>query len=74
MHECKGIATITLKIVRVPISGQFNSNYKGGIEVLEEEAQEMVASLLPSDFELEFLDVTISDYEHKTLEREVEDD
>lgn len=74
MHECKGLATITLKLVRVPICGQFNSNYKGGIEILEEEAQEMVMSLLPSDFNVEIVDVEIDNYEHKTLEREVDCD
>lgn len=38
MHDCKGDAEITLKIRMLGVKGQFNSNYIGGIEFLEDEA------------------------------------
>lgn len=73
MHECKGMAKIKLTI-KFPISGQFNSNYKSGIEVLEDAAVEGLLTFLPQDFKVEIEDVEISGYEHTTQEREVEND
>ena len=73
MHDCKGWAEVTLK-VRLKVSAQFNSNYRSGLEVLEQEAEDEVISLIPVEFEAEILDVTIRDYKLLDAEREVEND
>jgi hypothetical protein len=73
MHDCQGDAEITVKI-KFKTKGQFNSNYRGGIEVLEDFACDELVSLLPGDFGVEILDVSITNYELKDQEREVEHD
>jgi hypothetical protein len=74
VHDCQGDAEITLKIKIKRLKGQFNSNYRSGIEVLEDEACDAVINLLPQDFEVEVLDVAVSNYEHQTAEREVDNE
>lgn len=74
MHDCKGDAEITLKIRIKGLRSQFNSNYKSGIEVLEDEACDTVINLLPQEFQVEVLDVDIKNYELTDQEREVEHD
>lgn len=73
MHDCKGDAEVTMR-VRLKVSAQFNSNYRSGIEVLEDEACDTVISLLPQEFGVEILDVTVTNYELTDAEREVEDE
>lgn len=74
MHDCKGDAEIMLKIRINGLRSQFNSNYKSGIEVLEDEACDTVINLLPQEFQVEVLDVDIKNYELTDQEREVEHD
>ena len=74
MHDCKGDAEITLKVRIKGLMSQFNSNYKSGIEVLEDEACDVLINLLPHDFKVEVIDVEITNYEHTTAEREVENE
>lgn len=74
MHECKGDAEITLKIMIKGLTSQFNSNYKSGIEVLEDEVCDTVINLLPQEFHVEVLDVDVTNYELTDQEREVEHD
>jgi hypothetical protein len=71
MHDCKGYATVKL-VVRFPVSGQFNINYKSGVEVLEDEACDELIGFLPQEYNVEVEDVTITNYEHSTAEREVD--
>ena len=73
MHDCQGMAEVTVR-VKLRVKAQFNSNYRSGIEVLEDEACDEVMALLPVDLKADVLDVTIFNYEHKTAEREVEDE
>jgi uncharacterized protein YeeX (DUF496 family) len=74
MHDCQGTADVVVRI-RIPVvRAQFNSNYKSGIEVLEDEAVEEIVQLLPQDYKVEVEDVVISDYELKDAEREYEND
>ena len=73
MHDCQGMAEVTLK-VRFRVKAQFNSNYRSGIEVLEQEAEDELFAILPSGLEPKVLDVSITDYEHKDSEREVENE
>ena len=74
MHDCKGDAEVTLKVRIKGLMSQFNSNYKSGIEVLEDEAENEVVHLLPADWKVEVLDVDIKNYELTDAEREVEHD
>jgi len=74
MHDCKGDAEVTLRIKIKNLKAQFNSNYRSGIEVLEDEACDTIIGLLPQEFGVEVLDVAITNYEHKTAEREVENE
>jgi hypothetical protein len=74
MHDCKGDAEVTMRIRIIGLKAQFNSNYKGGIEVLEDEVCDTIIGLLPQEFGVEVLDVAITNYEHKCSEREVENE
>jgi hypothetical protein len=73
VHDCAGDAEITVRL-KLKVKAQFNTNYRSGIEVLEDEAVEEMIALLPRSFGVEVLDVSITNYEHKTAEREVEDE
>lgn len=74
MHECEGMATITVEI-RIPkVRSQFNSNYRSGIEVVEDAAVEELLTVIPKEWGVEVKDVVISDYQHSSQEREVEHD
>ena len=73
MHDCKGWAEVTLK-VRLKVSAQFNSNYRSGLEVLEDEAEGELLSLLPTDLDVEVVDIEIKNYQLLDAEREVEND
>ena len=73
MHDCQGMADVTVK-VKLRVKVQVNFNYRSGIEVLEDEACDEIMALLPVDLKADVLDVNITNYEHKTAEREVEDE
>lgn len=74
MHDCNGDAEVTIRVKIKGLKAQFNSNYKSGIEVLEDEACDTVISLLPQEFQVEVLDVAVTNYELTDAEREVEHD
>lgn len=74
MHECKGSARLVV-VIKVPkVESQFNSNYKSGIEVLEDAVAQEFVGMLPAEWLVEFEDIEITNYEHKQAEREVEND
>ena len=74
MHDCQGMADVTVRI-RIPkVTAQFNSNYKSGIEVLEDEAVEEIIQMLPQEYKIEVEDVVISDYQLLDAERGVENE
>ena len=72
MHECRGKAEVVIRIKGLRVGAQFNSNYKSGVEVLEDEACSEVLSLLPNDVRVEIEDVIVTDYQLLDAEREVE--
>jgi hypothetical protein len=74
MHDCRGGATILVSIFIPKVTGQFNSNYKSGIEVLEDCAVDELLTLLPQEFGVDVRDVTIEDYQLMDAEKEVDNE
>lgn len=56
------------------VTSQFNSNYRSGIEVLEDEAVEEFLTFLPKEWGVDIRDVEILDYQLKDKEREAENE
>ena len=59
---CKGVAQLTLQ-VQFPVDGEFNPLYVSGIEELKRVAKVRIYNDVPSDIEVEILDVSINNYE-----------
>jgi len=72
MHDCKADVELTVKVRIQGVRAQFNGNYKGGNEVMEDAGVEEFLSVIPTAWGVEVLDVNVENYEHTQAEREVE--
>jgi len=72
MHDCKGDVEILVRVRLKGVTAQFNSNYRSGKEVLEDEAVDIFLNDFPENWEVDVRDVFVTGYEQTPQEREVE--